>query len=138
MFGNQRSRPAPRRDRVERLHEAGPDEGAGAVALAPRPAERVKLADQFRNLGRVEKGRNFLGDRAPWYRRNCQASYTSFGHGSRKLQLRGGHLFALVPDSLGGPSDGVGPPLSGRRATLLQVKCGRALVELVGNRTDPG
>jgi len=50
VLGNQGSRSAPRRDRVQALDEAGSDEGAGAVALATRPAERVKVADQFRNL----------------------------------------------------------------------------------------
>jgi len=46
MFRDQRGRPAPRRDRVQALDEAGSDERADRVALTSRPAEGFQLFDQ--------------------------------------------------------------------------------------------
>jgi hypothetical protein len=51
MLSDQGDGARPGRDRVERLREAGSDEGADWVALPAGPAERVKLGDQRVDLG---------------------------------------------------------------------------------------
>ena len=43
VLRDQSSRSTPRRDRVEALGEAGTDQGADRVTLAPCPAKRLKL-----------------------------------------------------------------------------------------------
>src|SRR5205085_2302001 len=64
MLGDQRGRPAPRRDRVKRLHEARAHERAGAVALAARPANRLKLGAKSGNLGRSPEAERGCGHRS--------------------------------------------------------------------------
>jgi hypothetical protein len=60
-------RATPRRDRIERLREARSDQRANRVALAARPPQSLKLCDQTRQFGRVEKVCEVGGVGAPWY-----------------------------------------------------------------------
>jgi hypothetical protein len=90
VLRDQRRRPRPRRDRVQGLHEAGPDERPDGVALPARPLERLKLADQVGDLGRVQEASYFGGDRTPRYDPACHASFHLVWPGLGRLQPRRG------------------------------------------------
>ena len=95
-----------------------------AVALAACPAERVKLADQFRNLGRVEKGRNFMGDRTPWYLRDGHGALTSVAQTPGCLRIAGSSFYLIrrgyAPPRLSGKAkDSERQRRSGEQATSV-------------------
>lgn len=68
---------------------------ASAVASAARPAQRLKLADQVGDFGRVEKVCDLSGGRLPWYRLACHSSVHLVWSRPRRLQSRGGSLWDL-------------------------------------------
>jgi Protein of unknown function (DUF3800) len=110
MLRDQRRYPRPRRETDQAFDKASADESAGTVALATRPAERVKLRDQRGYLRRVEKFRDVADNRATRYLSRCHGSYPSCGHGPGSSSFAG-PLFAVFPGkSLTRASDGNGRP----------------------------
>lgn len=126
VLSNESSRPAPCRDRVERLHETRADEGARAVTLAARLPGILKLLDHPRDLGRVEQfgdesgvgaARYTLtgqGGHSPWSRppevrasrgsifRELAGNFSSrIGRHSRQDGLSSEHLFTVSPRRAG-------------------------------------
>ena len=100
----------PRRERVERLHETGPDERARAEPLAARPAGLLKLVHKLRDLWRVEKLRDEGGDRAARYTRTGQGGTTPWPWPSEVPASRGPLFYALTREILEAASDGIAPP----------------------------
>src|SRR5581483_9577299 len=58
------------------LTRQAPTRARAPLALAPCPAERVKLRDQLPDFGGVEKIRKLRDGRAPWYRPTGQGATT--------------------------------------------------------------
>src|SRR6266542_4126001 len=110
MLCDQVSHARPRRQGIERLNEARAEHRAASVPTATRPAKLVKLAQQGDHFRRVENRGDLGSDRAPCYRRTCQASYTSFGQASGGSNLAGAIFPGLPCKSLVTASDGVAQP----------------------------
>lgn len=93
------------------------DEGASAVSLAPRPAERVQLLDQSRNFGGVEEFRNVVNRRATRYLARCHRSYPFGGHAPGSANSAGALFFGFAGQTLTGASDGIAPAGGARACT---------------------
>lgn len=69
----------PRRDGIHTLGERHADHAPDRVAGTPRPTRRLKLADQIRNLGRVEQSCEVARNRARCYFGNVHGGDNSLG-----------------------------------------------------------
>jgi hypothetical protein len=98
---------------AQRLHEASANEGAGTVAFATRPAQRVKLSYERGYFGGVEETSYVADDRATRYLAMCHASYLSCGHGPGSFRCAG-PLFMRICRTNSSP--GIGRHPSVRRA----------------------
>src|SRR5712692_4537976 len=100
MLRDQRGDDRPGWDCVEGFDKASADESAGAKALAPRPAERLKFLDQGRDFGRVEEFRNVANSRATRYLSTCHWSYPSCGHAPGSSRFAGALFFGFAGQNL--------------------------------------
>ena len=89
MLRDESRDPCPRRKREQSFDEASADEGAGTVALQPRPAKRVKLRYERGYLRRVKEFRNVANSRVTRYVSSCHGSYPSCGHGPGSVSFTG-------------------------------------------------
>ena len=109
MLCDQCGYPRPRREREQALDKASADESAGTVALAPRPAQGVKLGDQGSLL------RENRGERATSLTAARRATLpdaigaTSRWSRPRKLHFAGALLTGFAGTILLGASDGKAP-----------------------------
>ena len=106
MICDQGRRTRPRREAVECLDERRPDQGAGAIAPATRPAERIQLRDQPSYFGRVEQRRDFTDGRATRYLSTCHSSPNLGLAGPREARTSRGPLFGFLEGNLQVGSDG--------------------------------
>ena len=83
----------PRRERIDGFHEARSEKSTSAVTTATRPTQSVKLADEGRNLGRVEECADLSG--AGRYPAGCHASYTSCGQAPGSLRFAGALFYRI-------------------------------------------
>ena len=105
MLGDQPGGPAPRRDRVDALDEASPDERPRAVSLPAGPPKAVKLRNECGYFGGVEDLGDLGGCRGPCYGGNCQARIPLVWSRPPAVAPARGPLFRLSKRNL---RDGVG------------------------------
>jgi hypothetical protein len=106
MLRDQSGRPRPRRESEQTFDEASANEGAGAKAFATAfVADRFNGGDQSGYFRRFENRTDVSNRRATRYLASCHASCLSCGHGLRRVQPRGGHLFVFAGQTLTMASD---------------------------------
>src|SRR5205823_4426104 len=105
MLSDQRGYECPGPQPEQALDVAGSEQGAAAVAFASCPAEGVKLRDQGRDFGGVEKCCDVADDRATRYLARCHRRYLSCGHAPGGTSLAGALLSVFAGETLTRGSD---------------------------------
>jgi hypothetical protein len=106
MLRDQLNRPRPRRQRVDRPNEAGPEQGAGAVAAALTELQAVDALYKLDYFGRVEDRRNVGVTRYLW---GCQRNAPSVGRAPGSCSFAGALFCGFAGKTLQMASDGTCP-----------------------------